>query len=115
MRCTGMTAQWCPNHGDCTCPDIEEAMDSPNCPLHSRESNHPFPSEGKVVAVRPDADTETASALGFPIIRSEAVPKGMMFVIDLDKLGELPTITGIGAKPPDPDPRLIVERPADEL
>jgi hypothetical protein len=39
-NCTGMTAAWCPLHGDCTCPDREAAMDSPTCPLHAYESSH---------------------------------------------------------------------------
>lgn len=38
--CTGLSAQWCPNHGTCACPDREEAMDDPKCPLHSRTSSH---------------------------------------------------------------------------
>lgn len=38
--CTGLTAAWCPLHGDCTCPEREFAMDDPGCPLHSFESSH---------------------------------------------------------------------------
>lgn len=42
--CTGLTARWCPIHGDCTCQWDgygPEAMDDPNCPLHSWQSTHP--------------------------------------------------------------------------
>lgn len=37
--CTGVTAAWCPVHGDCTCPDRLVAMDGP-CPLHDHDSLH---------------------------------------------------------------------------
>jgi hypothetical protein len=40
VRCTGMTAQWCPIHGTCRCPDREHAMDDPGCPLHGPGSGH---------------------------------------------------------------------------
>lgn len=42
--CTGLTARWCPAHGDCTCPrdpGIETDMDDEGCPLHGSESDHP--------------------------------------------------------------------------
>lgn len=49
--CTGLTASWCPFHGECSCPRNEAgehvdrytgepAMDDPNCPLHSPDSSH---------------------------------------------------------------------------
>lgn len=38
-ECTGITAQWCPRCGDCTCPDGTPA-DCPLCPLHARGSSH---------------------------------------------------------------------------
>ncbi len=38
--CTGLSAQWCPIHGTCRCPDREDAMNSPECPLHSTTSSH---------------------------------------------------------------------------
>lgn len=44
--CTGLTAQWCPIHGDCTCHGLAEdgswtsSMDDPNCPLHAPTSTH---------------------------------------------------------------------------
>lgn len=48
MRCTGLTAVWCPICGDCCCndPDLEltpgerEMRDSMVCPLHSPLSLH---------------------------------------------------------------------------
>jgi hypothetical protein len=46
-NCTGLTATWCPTHGDCTCPPLydgdEEAgrtLNDPRCPLHSTASSH---------------------------------------------------------------------------
>jgi hypothetical protein len=41
VSCTGLTAQWCPQHGDCACPDRTQAMDDPACPLHAPTSDHP--------------------------------------------------------------------------
>ena len=51
MSCTGISAAWCPIHGDCTCVRSEEddrfdhvyapvGLDDWNCPLHSMESSH---------------------------------------------------------------------------
>lgn len=48
--CTGIAAAWCHYHGDCTCPDREQAMNSEDCPLHSRDSQH---AEGHL---NPDRD-----------------------------------------------------------
>ena len=39
-ECTGITAAWCPLHGDCSCPDPADAMDHPSCPLHAVSSPH---------------------------------------------------------------------------
>ena len=93
MRCTGLTAFWCPNCGDCTCPRTDDGdvpeMSHDSCPLHARGTNHPIPEEGKVVALPPDADEELrigCEFMGIPVITSSAVPAGMVFVIDLDKL-----------------------------
>lgn len=44
--CTGLTAIWCPIHGDCSCghgggPAIDIAnMDDADCPLHGIASDH---------------------------------------------------------------------------
>ncbi len=45
--CTGLTAVWCPVHGDCTCDeDVLTALYGPGpgdyerCPLHSPFSDH---------------------------------------------------------------------------
>jgi hypothetical protein len=37
--CTGVTATWCPVHGDCTCAK-DRYMHDDSCPLHSGESAH---------------------------------------------------------------------------
>jgi len=37
--CTGISATWCPIHGDCTCADREDLNDY-DCPLHSSSSDH---------------------------------------------------------------------------
>lgn len=39
MNCTGISANWCPIHGDCTCADPEDKNDD-DCPLHSASSRH---------------------------------------------------------------------------
>lgn len=42
--CTGLTARWCPVHGDCNCPqdrfDDRDMDGLGNCPLHRMESTH---------------------------------------------------------------------------
>lgn len=42
-HCTGISAGWCPVHGDCTCPrdgtDTREEQ-ADDCPLHGTASNH---------------------------------------------------------------------------
>jgi hypothetical protein len=46
--CTGVAAQWCPIHGECTCPLTEwgerlmddDHADEARCPLHSTWSTH---------------------------------------------------------------------------
>ncbi len=52
IECTGISAGWCPIHGDCKCPidpetgetmsdDGQElARNSEKCPLHAPWSNH---------------------------------------------------------------------------
>lgn len=37
-ECTGLTARWCPIHGDCTCHGDE--LDDSLCALHSPASEH---------------------------------------------------------------------------
>lgn len=55
--CTGLSASWCPIHGDCSCApnpaiaDPERAwqdrhMDDPGCPLHAPRSSHAEPAAG---------------------------------------------------------------------
>jgi hypothetical protein len=39
MQCTGISASWCPIHGDCTCRDECDRNDD-DCPLHSAASTH---------------------------------------------------------------------------
>lgn len=45
--CTGLTARWCPVHGDCTCRNPADHddfgpsdMSAPDCPLHGDSSDH---------------------------------------------------------------------------
>ena len=45
--CTGISASWCPIHGDCICRDdngdlLDEysGLNHPDCPLHSDQSTH---------------------------------------------------------------------------
>lgn len=50
--CTGLTATWCPIHGDCVCPCDElnggdlPAMDDNRCPLHAPTGSHPLEADG---------------------------------------------------------------------
>lgn len=42
--CTGITAVWCPLHGQCMCPEDEDGIlewgSNPDCPIHAEDSNH---------------------------------------------------------------------------
>lgn len=38
--CTGVSANWCPIHGDCICREPEESKSDDDCPLHSAWSDH---------------------------------------------------------------------------
>jgi hypothetical protein len=50
ITCTGLTATWCPVHGDCKCPhafylgESDEpqgrTLNDPQCPLHATTSSH---------------------------------------------------------------------------
>ena len=49
-QCTGLTATWCPIHGDCRCPRNEfgdRTFDGSGCPLHAIDSSHPLPPAKK--------------------------------------------------------------------
>lgn len=39
-HCTGISASWCPIHGDCVCPNREDDLSDPACPLHAPNSSH---------------------------------------------------------------------------
>ncbi len=39
QQCTGVSARWCPVHGDCACADWKDLND-PRCPLHRADSSH---------------------------------------------------------------------------
>jgi hypothetical protein len=48
-RCTGVSARWCPIHGDCTCPDDYtdiHYLNAEGCPLHDSASLHGDDSDG---------------------------------------------------------------------
>lgn len=43
MNCTGVSASWCPNCGDCACErsnDGDCCFDGADCPLHSNRLKH---------------------------------------------------------------------------
>jgi hypothetical protein len=40
VRCTGLSARWCPRCGNCTCRDPEGSLDDWDCPLHGEFSRH---------------------------------------------------------------------------
>lgn len=54
-ECTGISASWCPIHGDCECtPDDEEGnffngKNDPHCPLHCTASTHATTLHGGVL------------------------------------------------------------------
>lgn len=54
--CTGLTARWCPVHGNCNCNPIDDGMpgemDDESCPLHAVRSAH-----------APDEEPATARSL----------------------------------------------------
>lgn len=39
-ECSGISAGWCPNCGDCCCREPEDSMNDDDCPLHSPQSRH---------------------------------------------------------------------------
>ena len=48
-ECTGVTASWCPVHGDCVCARSEsgawvDGQCDPGCPLHAPASDHAEPA-----------------------------------------------------------------------
>lgn len=38
--CTGISAGWCHNCGDCACPEDDDDRCDPDCPLHAASSPH---------------------------------------------------------------------------
>lgn len=50
LTCTGLTATWCPTHGNCACPGLipfaERTLDSDECPLHNDQSSHAVQGDG---------------------------------------------------------------------
>jgi hypothetical protein len=53
-ECTGISATWCPVHGDCQCPvepNGERWLDDDGCPLHAATSLHAEPSEAQLIVV----------------------------------------------------------------
>lgn len=56
--CTGITATWCPVHGECKCPPADgdpHSLSDPGCPLHAPGSAHGEP------APAPDAPGTTGT------------------------------------------------------
>jgi hypothetical protein len=45
-ECTGLTASWCPIHGECNCLKYEDGerdeYENTSCPLHGPSSTHPI-------------------------------------------------------------------------
>lgn len=39
-ECTGLTAAWCPVHGNCTCDRESDSWNEFDCPLHNQGSTH---------------------------------------------------------------------------
>lgn len=87
LKCTGLTAAYCPIHGDCSCADREEAMDDFNCPLHGPASDHPRP-----------AFSDAAGPLGVPVRVDERIPYGTAVLSDGRKA--VGAIVGLGCSSP---------------
>lgn len=61
MSCSGLSAGWCPNCGDCICPrngDSWEEYNTPGCPLHGETSKHGEMEEYETIwgTLRPDEE-----------------------------------------------------------
>jgi hypothetical protein len=98
--CTGVTATWCPVHGDCRCPRYEHngyipAMDDPDCPLHAPESLHGPDMPGLID--RSTLGTPEAAALRAstpPEVRAEIVA-GVTEPPPIDVGAEIARIVGL--------------------
>lgn len=40
IECTGVSANWCPNCGDCCCANPQHSKADILCPLHAPDSEH---------------------------------------------------------------------------
>jgi hypothetical protein len=55
VPCEGASASWCPNCGDCNCPERERDLDGEDCPLHKASSEHPLPDTAATQFYAPSA------------------------------------------------------------
>ncbi len=68
-ECTGITASWCPVHGDCTCERdefgvaLDGAWQHGRCPLHGEQSSHATPQPDHEVCPDPWAPPG-----GYPVV-----------------------------------------------
>ncbi len=66
IQCTGIAAVWCPIHGNCSCPYLDERtgerdMNDPGCALHGKESTHP---DSKIMEAKDHEEVLSVFRLG---------------------------------------------------
>lgn len=65
--CTGMTARWCPQCGDCRCQGDGGDLNDPACPLHAPSSPHAEDETHVPVVARTATPRERPVAITDPI------------------------------------------------
>lgn len=95
--CTGPSASWCPNCGDCCCKSREDSMSDDECPLHSYKSNHDSLSllENKII--------EMPSSLSDVFRQAGPQDRGLLTVASVPLIGRAGWLT-IG-------PRIVRDQP----
>lgn len=64
--CTGLSAMWCPIHGDCRCaktPTGEPNFEDPACPLHSTSSMHAADLDDEASEIHGDVEDGMPSGM----------------------------------------------------
>lgn len=90
--CTGVSAGWCPIHGDCLCRSLPVT----ECPLHAADSTH---AEGDATALRESAETlaRTVIALHAEVARLTTTNVDLLAI--LEGRTAPPTLREIAAHP----------------
>jgi hypothetical protein len=91
--CTGLSAFWCPNCGDCTCQrahDGDCCFDNEACPLHGKRSHHAETVELEGVRER---ISEMAAEQGVELTANdhEAVSRFAQYLCERHRSGKRPS------------------------